>query len=333
MELKQNIWIYIEVVKGEIAPLSIELLGKGRELADAHQTNLVAVLIGDGAGPAEEKAIGYGADDVIVVDNPALAEFDAALYTKAVEILTKKYEPSVILIGGSCNGRDLGGRLSAALRVGLVADCIDVRYEGSDDTLTWIRPAYTGKLFVKIQTTTRPQLATISDKIFRGNAFDGSRKGNVIHEPMDLGGAAAVQKVIDFKLIPPEQAAVDLDTAEIIVSGGRGVGDEEGLAKVKAFAESIGAAFGVSKPIVDNGWASHDIQVGITGKKVAPKIYIALGISGAIQHKLGIQDAEIIIAVNKDPDAPIFKFAHYGIVGDLFEAMPVLEKEIKKYKK
>lgn len=333
MELKQNIWVYIELVKGELTPLSIELLGKGRELADAHKTALAALLIGDDVAGAAEKAIGYGADAAVIVHDPALAEFDAALYTKVTEQIVKKYEPSVLLIVGSCNGRDLGGRLSAALRVGLVADCIDVLYEGSDDTLTWIRPAYTGKLFVKIQTTTRPQLATISDKIFHGNAFDGGRQGQVIAEAVDLGGAAPLQKIVDFKMVPPEQAVLDLDTADVIVGAGRGVGDEEGLAKVKAFADSIGAAFGVSKPIVDNGWASHDIQVGITGKKVAPKIYIALGISGAIQHKLGIQDAEIIIAVNKDPDAPIFKFAHYGIVGDLFEAMPALEAELKKVKK
>lgn len=333
MELKQTIWVYTELVNGEITPLSIELLGKGRELADAHQTTLVGVLIGDGAEKAAASVIGYGADAAVIADNAALEKFDAALYTTAIEALAKKYEPSVIFIGGSVNGRDLGGRLSAALHIGLVADCTDVCYEGDSDTLSWVRPAYTGKLFVKIQITTRPQLATISDKIFRGNEFDSSRKGDVVKETIDLAGVTATQHVIDFKPISPEQAAVNLDTADIIVGAGRGVGDEEGLAKAKAFADSIGAAFGVSKPIVDNGWASHDIQIGITGKKVAPKIYIALGISGAIQHKLGVQDAEIIIAVNKDPDAPIFEFAHYGIVGDLFEAMPVLEEEIKKAQK
>ena len=330
MELKQNVWVYVEVADGKVSPLSAELLGKGRELADARNNTLVGLVVGD--EKAAQDVISYGADAVVVVNNTELAAFDSVLYTKAVEEVAKKYEPSVILIGASNNGRDLGGRLSAAMNLGLVADCIDVRYEGDDDTLTWIRPAYTGKLFVKILTTTRPQLATISDKIFRGNGFDDSRSGEIITETVDLGGLKAVQKVTAFEALPADVAELRLEEAEIVVGAGRGVGDEEGMNKVKAFAEAIGAGFGVSKPLVDNGWALHDIQIGITGKKIAPKIYIALGVSGAIQHKLGVQDSDIIIAVNTDPDAPIFQFAHYGIVGDLFEVMPVLEEEIKKMK-
>ncbi len=330
MELKQNVWVYVEVADGKVSPLSAELLGKGRELADARNNTLVGLVVGD--EKAAQDVISYGADAVVVVNNPELAAFDSVLYTKAVEEVAKKYKPSVILIGASNNGRDLGGRLSAAMNLGLVADCIDVRYEGDDDTLTWIRPAYTGKLFVKILTTTRPQLATISDKIFRGNGFDDSRSGEIITETVDLGGLKAVQKVTAFEALPADVAELSLEEAEIVVGAGRGVGDEEGMNKVKAFAEAIGAGFGVSKPLVDNGWALHDIQIGITGKKIAPKIYIALGVSGAIQHKLGVQDSDIIIAVNTDPDAPIFQFAHYGIVGDLFEVMPVLEEEIKKMK-
>ena len=213
MDIKQSVWVYIETEDGKVAQISQELLGKGRELADAKGKKLVALV------------------------------------------------------------------LSADL--GLVADCIDCRYEGDGDDITWIRPAFTGKLYVKILTTTRPQLATVSAKIFRGNKLDLSRSGEVLHEKVDLQGQKAL---------------------------------------------------GVSKPLVDNGWATHDQQIGITGKKIAPKIYIALGISGAIQHKLGLAEAPMIIAVNKDPDAPIFEFAHYGIVGDLFEAIPALEKEFAKYK-
>lgn len=332
MEWKQNVWVYVEIVDGKVSPISMELLGKGRELADARNNALVGLLVGSGIAEAAKDVIAYGADAAVVVDQPELAGFDSAVYTKVVAAAAKKYEPSVILIGASNNGRDLGGRLSAAMNLGLVADCIDVRYEGSDDTLTWIRPAYTGKVFVKILTTTRPQLATISDKIFRGNGYDAGRKGEIIAETVDLTGVEAAQKVTAFTALAAEKAELNLDDAEIVVGAGRGVGDEEGMKKVKAFADAIGAGFGVSKPLVDSGWASHDIQIGITGKKIAPKIYIALGVSGAIQHKLGIQDAEIIIAVNTDPDAPIFKFAHYGIVGNLFEVMPVLEEEIKKMK-
>ncbi len=332
MELKQSVWVYVEIVNGKVSPISMELLGKGRELADARNNTLAGLLIGSGIDAVAKDVIAYGADAVVVVDQPELAVFDSLLYTKAVAAVAAKYEPSVILIGASPNGRDLGGRLSAAMNLGLVADCIDVSYEGDDDTLTWIRPAYTGKLFVKILTTTRPQLATISDKIFRGNGYDEARQGEIIAESVALGKAEANQKITAFEAIAPEKTELSLEDAEIIVGAGRGVGDEEGLKKAKAFADAIGAGFGVSKPLVDNGWASHDIQIGITGKKIAPKLYIALGVSGAIQHKLGVQDAEIIVAVNTDPDAPIFQFAHYGIVGDLFEVMPVLEEEIKKLK-
>ncbi|ERT61904.1 MULTISPECIES: electron transfer flavoprotein subunit alpha/FixB family protein [Megasphaera] len=332
MELKQNVWVYIELVNGTISPLSLELLGKGRELADSKKNGLVGWIMGEGAAAAAEQVIGYGADAVVVVDNPELASFESSLYTKAAEEVLNKYEPNVVLIGASHNGRDLGGRLSAAMNLGLVADCINCGYEGDDDSITWIRPAFTGKLFVKILTTTRPQLATISDKIFRGNVFDAGRTGEIIHETVSLNGAKPLQQVVGFEPLSAEEQELTITNAEIVVGAGRGVGSPEGLQKVADFAASIGAALGVSKPLVDSGWAPHEKQVGITGSKIAPKIYIALGISGAIQHKLGLQDAELIIAVNSDPDAPIFEFAHYGIVGDLFDALPVLEEEIKKIK-
>jgi electron transfer flavoprotein alpha subunit len=332
MEIKNSVFVYIEVVDGRPSQTSLELLGKGRQLADSRKIPLVGLLLGNGIEDLAKCVIGFGADGVVVVDDPSLAVFNATVYTQAVAEVVKKYEPNVVLIGASHDGRDLGGRLSAMLNLGLVADCIDCSYAGDDDSITWIRPAYTGKLFVKILTTTRPQLATISDKIFRGNEFDENRKGEVIKENIDLSGIQAQQKVTAFESIAAEEQALTIETADIVVGAGRGVGDEEGLKKVADFAAAIGAAFGVSKPIVDNGWASHDIQVGITGKKIAPKIYIALGISGAIQHQLGLKEADVIIAVNTDPDAPIFKFATYGIVGDLFSALPVLEEEFKKVK-
>lgn len=330
MEWKNAIWVYCEIANGAMSPLSIALLGKGRELADAKHYPLGAVVVGAQAEAIAKTAITYGADGAIVVDNEGVQTFDAATYTQVLATLAAKYMPSVILIGATPNGRDLGGRLSAAMNVGLVADCTDVCYEGDDDTLTWLRPAYTGKVFAKIVTKTRPQLATVSDKLYAGNTQDPARTGEIITESVTVTANQPKATIIDVADIAETALEKGLDNADIVVGAGRGVGDEEGLEKVRQFAKAIGAGFGVSKPLVDNGWESHDIQIGITGKKIAPKVYIALGISGAIQHKLGIQDAELIIAINKDPDAPIFKFAHYGIVGDLFEALPVLEKGFKK---
>lgn len=332
MELKNSVLVYIELHDGAISPVSIELLGKGRKLADSHNHALVGLVIGEGAKDKAQEVISYGADAVIVATNSILNAFDSALYTQAAAGVIKKYEPNAVLIGGTNDGRDLGGRLSAALQVGLVADCIDVHYDSKEnETLTWIRPAYTGKLFVKIVTTTFPQLGTVAQGIFARPASDANRTGEVITEEVALGDARATQKVTDFTEVPPTAAQLTLDS-DFVIGCGRGVGDEEGMKKVQEFAAKVGAGFGVTKPLVDKAWVGHELQIGITGKKIAPKVYIALGISGAIQHKLGIQDAEYIIAINKDPDAPIFKFAHYGIVGDLFEALPVLEEELKKLK-
>ena len=251
------------------------MLGKARQLADKKGEQVVAYAVGADMSKAAEEAISYGADAVVTVEDPVLEGYDSALYTKAIAALVEKYAPSVILIGGSPDGRDLGGRLSAQLGVGLVADCTDVRFEGDDDTLTWIRPAYTGKLFVKIQTTTRPQLATISDKIFHGTPADPVRKGEIIKESVDFAGAAPSVKVTNFEPVEKEAEELTITTADIVVGAGRGVQTEDGMKAVQAFAQRIGAAFGVSKPLVDKEWAPYEWQIGITGKKIAPKIYIA----------------------------------------------------------
>lgn len=330
MDWNKGIGVYLEQRENGLSPLTIELLGKARQLADGKGLPVIGFLLtADGAAPARE-AIAYGADGVALVEDSRLAAFDGALYTHALAQAVGQLQPGALLIGGSPEGREVGGRLSAQLEVGLVADSIDVRYEGEDDTLTWIRPAYTGKLFVKIQTTTRPQLATISDKIFHGTPADPGRQGEVKKLTVDLGDASPLVKVAGFVPLAKVEGNLDLMTADIVVGAGRGVANQEGMEEVRAFAKRIGAGFGVSKPLVDAGWAPYDWQVGVTGKKIAPRVYLALGISGAIQHKLGIQDVECIVAVNKDPDAPIFQFAHYGLVGDLFDVMPELEKLLKK---
>lgn len=329
MELKQSIFVYTEVEEGTLTKLSVELLGKARELAQSCSKAVVALVIGEHVREAAGQAIGYGADAAVVAEGPQFAVFDSILYARAVQQVIAAYTPSVFLLGATKDSRDIGGRVSAALQLGLVADVTGAEMKDGDDTVTWIRPAYTGKVFAAIRTKTRPQLATVGEGIFLHNASDPSRKGDIITAPLSLDGVTGKRRRTGFTAVAPEKMALSLENAEIIVGAGKGVGDKAGMEQVQAFAERIGAGFGVTKPLVDDGWISHDSQIGITGKKVAPKIYIALGISGALQHKLGIKDAKIIVAVNKDPDAPIFKFAHFGIVGDLFEAMPALEKRIK----
>lgn len=330
---ENNVWVYIEVFDGKPATVSLELLGKGRQLADDRQTRLIAVLVGKGVRGLAQKMIAYGADTVIVVDQAELTAYNAETYAVVMALLLKKYSPNVLLIGATHNGRDMGGRLSAKMELGLVADCTDCHYKEDTNTIEWVRPAYTGKLMVEIEVTTQPQLATIGEHIFCDNRYDVSRTGSIIEERLDLTDIMVQQRVIDFTVVPEEERELTLDNAAIIVGAGRGVKTQEGMYQVAAFAKSIGAAFGVSKPLVDNGWISHDFQIGVTGKKIHPKIYIALGISGAIQHALGIKDAELVIAVNTDPDANIFKLAHYGIVGDMFKTMPALEEALKALKK
>ena len=328
-----NVWVYVEVKNGKPSELSLELLGKGRQLADSKKVQLVGLLIGHSMADAAKDVIRYRADQSVCVENAAFTSFDGKLYTKAVEAMLKKYNPNVMLIGGSVNGRELGGRLSAAMNIGLVADCIDCSYASEDDAVTWIRPAYTGKLFVKILTTTRPQLATISGKIFHGNAFDAARTGKVTQEALTIADLAPTQKVVSFVAdadVKEVSKDLTIENAKVVVGAGRGVGTQDGMKQVQAMAKAIGAGFGTSKPLVDEGWAPHDWQVGITGKQIAPDIYIALGISGSIQHQLGIKEAKLVIAVNTDPEAPIFKRANYGIVGDLFKALPMIQAEFKK---
>jgi len=328
-----NVWVYVELNNGKPSELSLELLGKGRELADSKKVQLVGLLLGNSLQEAAKEIIGYGADEAVCVENPAFTTFEGKVFTKTVETMMHKYNPNVMLIGGSVNGRELGGRLSAELNIGLVADCIDCSYASEDDTITWIRPAYTGKLFVKILTTSRPQLATISGKIFRGNAFDAARTGKITQEALTSLDITPAQKVVNFvaqEAVTEPSKELTLDNADVVVGAGRGVGSEDGMKQVQAVAKAIGAGFGTSKPLVDEGWAPHDWQVGITGKKIAPNIYIALGISGSVQHQLGIKEAKLVIAVNTDPEAPIFQRANYGIVGDLFKALPALQEEFKK---
>ncbi len=331
----KNIWVVVEKYQGRPKNNAIELLGKGRELADARGEQLVAVVIGSDNEETVKEVTAYGADVVIDVDRPEYKDYSTDGYTHVVATLIEKYNPLVVLIGATYHGRDLGGRLSARLRGGLVADCTDCFFKEGEDTLYWVRPTFDGKLFSNITISTRPQIGTVGDKIFRGNERNDDRTAEVIREDIETKDIRTVllEFLSDAEASSEEDEPSPLERASIVVGGGRGVGTKEGYKVIEEFAAKIGGACAATKPLCDAGWVPYELQVGATGKKIKPKIYFAVGISGAIQHLFGMRDSDLIIAVNNDPEAPIFKAAHYGIVGDLFKVLPSLGDELAALKK
>ena len=273
----------------------------------------------------------HGADKVIVVDGPEYATYTTDAYAIALCTLVEKYGPTSMLIGATNNGRDLGPRVSCRLKTGLTADCTGLDVDAESGNVAWTRPAFGGNLMATILCPDhRPQIGTVRPGVFKkGEA--GEAKAEIIKEDIHVDAADIRTQILE--LIKEEGGeTVDLEGAEIIVSGGRGVGGPEGYAPIKELADLLGGVVGASRAAVDAGWIAHAHQVGQTGKTVGPKLYIACGISGAIQHVAGMSGADCIVAINKDPDAPIFDIADYGVVGNLFEVLPVMIDEIKKLK-
>lgn len=328
----RNVWVFIEVVRGKIKGVSLELLGQGRKMADDLGEKLVAIIPGNEIEDFAKMAIHYGADEAIVVDQKELKDYSTDGYTKAMCTLIKKYNPAVLLIGATNNGRDLGPRVSSRMQTGLTADCTELGVDSETRLVKWTRPAFGGNLMATILCPDyRPQIGTVRPGVFKKPEEDTGRKGEIIHETVEFGPDEIRTRIVEV-ITEAGGADVNLEEAEIIVSGGRGVGGPEGFEVLKELADEIGAQIGASRAAVDSGWISSLHQVGQTGKSVGPKIYIACGISGAIQHVAGMSSSEVIIAINKDPDAPIFNIADYGIVGDLFEIIPELTKRIRSSK-
>ena len=333
MEAKtKDLWVYVETKEdGSAKSVGLELLGPGRDLADKQGGKLVAVVIGSGVEQAVSDASAHGADQVIVVDAPEFKEYTTDAYIAAMYYLIDKYGPTTLLIGATPDGLDMGPRLSCRLKTGLTADCTGLDIDPESGNVAWTRPAFGGNLMATILCPDhRPQIGTVRPGVFKKSA-PGNAKAEVVREEFHV----APEQIRTELLEVIREAAgelVDLEGADIIVSGGRGVGGPEGFAPVKALADVLGATVGASRAAVDSGWISHAYQVGQTGKTVAPKLYIACGISGAIQHLAGMSGSDCIVAINKDPDAPIFDVADYGIVGNLFEVLPALTEEIKKLK-
>ena len=328
----RNVWVFIEVVRGTIKGVSLELLGQGRKMADDLGEKLVAIIPGNEIEDFAKMAIHYGADEAIVVDQKELKDYSTDGYTKAMCTLIKKYNPAVLLIGATNNGRDLGPRVSSRMQTGLTADCTELGVDSETRLVKWTRPAFGGNLMATILCPDhRPQIGTVRPGVFKKPEEDTGRKGEIIHETVEFGPDEIRTRIVEV-ITEAGGADVNLEEAEIIVSGGRGVGGPEGFEVLKELADEIGAQIGASRAAVDSGWISSLHQVGQTGKSVGPKIYIACGISGAIQHVAGMSSSDVIIAINKDPDAPIFNIADYGIVGDLFEIIPELTKRIRSSK-
>lgn len=318
-----GVLVYVERVDGELATITRELLGKGRELASALGGSLSAVVVGSGVGGLAEKAAAF-ADTVYVVDDPRLDPYTTDGHVAAVKAVVAKAQPALIMAGASFQMRDFGAALAADLDAGLAVDATDLKAEGG--AITAVRPSHGGNVINTLAFAAgRPVVALVRKQSFPEGRPSGST-GAI--EALSLDGATIRTTVTS---VAPKTGAVNLTDAAIIVTGGRGLGDKDNYYRlIPPLAEALGGAYGASRAIVDAGWVPYEHQVGQTGKTVSPKLYVACGVSGAIQHLAGMRTSRNIVAINKDPDAPIFKVATFGLVGDVNEVLPLLTEEIKK---
>ncbi len=327
----RGVLIFGEVRDNKLANVAIELISKGRELADQLQVPLTTVILGENIGELAKEAIYYGSDKVLLYDDEVLKEYRNDSYTKVMVDVINDLKPEIVLLGATSIGRALASRIAARIYTGLTADCTELDIDMERRMLLQTRPAFGGNLMATIECPDyRPQMATVRPKVMKKGVRDESRKGEIVRLKPGITENEIRTKIVEY--IKQEAGEVDLEEAEIIVSGGRGLHKAENFSLIRELASLLGAAVGASRATVDAGWIEAYHQVGQTGKTVAPKLYIAVGISGAIQHLAGMQTSDIIVAINKDPEAPIFNVATYGIVGDLFEVVPALIKEIKKVK-
>jgi electron transfer flavoprotein alpha subunit len=324
-----GIMVYAEYRHGKVAPVSYELLGIGRQLADQQKVPLIAVLLGSNMGEAAKKLVVYGADIVYQVDDPALEFFTDETYGNILEDVVREQKPEVVLAGATAIGRSFIPLVATGLATGLTADCTQLAIRPEDGVLLQTRPAFGGNIMATIECPyTRPQMATVRPRVMKAAVPDTDRKGEIIDYQPDPSRMQSRVKVL--RNVLEEQDQVNITEGDIIVAGGRGLDDEKGFKLIRQLADAIGGAVGASRAAVDSQWIAYPHQVGQTGKTVNPKLYIACGISGAIQHVVGMQSSETIVAINKDPHAPIFDVATYGIVGDLFEVVPKLIEKIKE---
>ncbi len=324
----KGVWVFAEQHKGNIASVSLELLGEGRKLADKKKAKLSAVFIGSGIKGKAKDLIAHGADIVYLADDPALKDFNDDSYAGVLTTLAHQHKPEIILAGATAIGRSFFPKVAATLYTGLTADCTMLDIDAASGHLHQTRPAFGGNIMATIVTPNhRPQMATVRHKVMKPAKRDDARTGEIIDVKYNQAGALRT-KVL--KTVEELTETVNICEADIIVAGGRGLGSQKNFQLLEELAKVLGGAVAATRGAVDEGWIPYSHQVGQTGKTVCPKLYIACGISGAIQHVAGMQSSETIVAINKDPDAPIFSVATYGIVGDVHEVVPLMIKKFKE---
>lgn len=326
--LYKNVFVFVEQREGVIQNVGLELLSKARELADTLNENVYAILLGHNLSTQAQECIAYGADTVLRVDAPELETYVTEPYAQAIYQIISEYKPSIVLIGATTIGRDLGPRLSARVETGLTADCTGLEI-AEDRDLLMTRPAFGGNLMATIVCKEhRPQMSTVRPGVMRMGVRDLNRKGAIEDVKVNFDKSKFRVRVVET--VKESKNMVDITEANVLISGGRGVGNTEGFDMLREMAGTIGAEVSASRAMVDAGVLGHERQVGQTGKTVRPDLYFAMGISGAIQHLAGMEESEYIIAINKDKFAPIFNVADLGIVGDVRKIVPLLTEKLKK---
>ena len=326
----RGVLIYAEQHESKVHPVTYELLGRGRELAATLAEPVYAVVIGEGLAKAAQELVKRGADKVLVYDHPSLATYRDDPYAQILAEATRELKPSITLIGATSIGRTLGPRVAAKIRTGLTADCTSLDIDPETRLLLQTRPAYGGNIMATIYTqNSRPQMATVRYKVMTEAKADPAHKGEIVNKSVDPTRLQDRIKVLAFEAAKEQVSIVD---ADVVVSGGKGLGEPKGFELIKQLADSLGGAVGASRPTVDDGWIGYRHQVGLSGRTVRPKLYVACGISGSVQHQAGMKTSDIIIAINKDREAPICRISTLAVVGDLYEVVPRLIERIKEQK-
>lgn len=326
----KGVWVFAEQRDGEVQKVSFELLGNGREIADKLGVELTAVLLGDKIEDEAKELLAYGADKVIYIEDEKLARYSTEAYTKEICEIINERKPEIVYIGATYIGRDLGPRIAARIATGLTADCTALDIQEGTGHLLMTRPAFGGNLMATIICTDhRPQMSTVRPGVFDKLERDKDRINEANIEKLSASLTDAEMRVKLLEVVKELKQVADISEAEVLVSGGRGIGSKENFAMLQELADALGGTVAGSRAAIDNGWVDHALQVGQTGKTVRPRIYVACGISGAIQHLAGMQDSDFIIAVNKDSGAPIMQVADLGLVGDVNKIVPELTAQVK----